>query len=92
MKTADWDRIMQPGAIIRAIPDPRLSLRVGPYDNWRGARIDGQASFRSYKEHARLMHALTKGGCYVEDLDPELRSIALMPLGNHPERGLTCES
>ena len=84
MKIADWHRIMQPGAIIRAIPDPRLSLRVGPAHG----RIDGPSSFRSYKEHARLMSS----GGNPDLLGDELGDIVRMPLGNHPERGLTCES
>ena len=86
MKIADWHRIMQPGAIIRAIPDPRLSLRVGPAHG----RIDGPSSFRSYKEHARLMTAMSQGSRPAEIEDVELANIMCMPLGNHPKRGLTC--
>ena len=84
MKIADWHRIMKPGTIIRAIPDPRLSQRVGPAK----AKIDGQASLESYKEHVRLMQRRADG-C-LDDLGGELGDIVRMPLGDHPDRGLTC--
>ena len=87
MRIADWHRIMQPGAIIRAIPDPRLSVRVGPAHG----RIDGPSSFRSYKEHAMLMTVIT-GDKSAALLPGEIGQIARMPLGDHPDRGLTCES
>jgi len=84
MKIADWHRIMKPGTIIRAIPDPRLSQWVGPAK----ARIDGYASLESYKEHVRLMQQRAQGG--LNDLGGELGDIVRMPLGDRPDRSLTC--
>ena len=86
MKIADWHRIMQPGAIILGECDPRLVQRVGPAN----ARIDPKPDFIMNSEHAIFMHCLKHGIKPPGMMNTELGDIMRMPLGNHPERGLTC--